>query len=147
MNLFVVLFLVTAILLAQAEIVSPTRNFNVTLPEPNAPYVAGQMLPISYTIPDNDRLPSLLSLSIIFSTQDSTLNFTQVVITSNADISQGFSFKRMRNTDVYYEHQVTYAIPNSTIAGTYQVIFSDAISNTNITVPIVVRPYAPPTTT
>lgn len=48
----------TALSRVQAEIVSPTRNFNVTLPEPNTPYVAGQMLPISYTLPDNDKLPT-----------------------------------------------------------------------------------------
>lgn len=31
-------------------------TFNVTLPEPNAPFVAGQMLPISYTLPDDPNL-------------------------------------------------------------------------------------------
>lgn len=41
-----------------AEVLSPSHNFNVTLPEPNAPYVAGQMLPISYTLPDDTNLPN-----------------------------------------------------------------------------------------
>lgn len=44
------------------EIVSPTNTYNVTLPEPNAPYVAGQMLPISYTLPDNINLPKCKAL-------------------------------------------------------------------------------------
>lgn len=44
--------------LVSAEVTSPSHNYNVTLPEPNAPYVAGQMLPISYTIPDEANLPS-----------------------------------------------------------------------------------------
>ncbi|RCI07032.1 hypothetical protein CU098_013925 [Rhizopus stolonifer] len=134
-------------LLVHAEIVSPSRNFNVTLPEPNTPYVAGQMLPISYTLPDDDKLSTVLLLSISFAAQDPTSNFTQVAITSNADISQGFSFKRMRNTDVYYEHQLSYSIPNNTDPGNYHVIFSDAVSGTNVSVPIIVRPYAPPSTT
>jgi hypothetical protein len=45
-----------------ADVESPSHNFNVTLPEPNAPYVAGQMLPISYTLPDDPNLPSRKSI-------------------------------------------------------------------------------------
>jgi hypothetical protein len=44
--------------LVAADVPSPSHNFNVTLPEPNAPYVAGQMLPISYTLPDDTNLPN-----------------------------------------------------------------------------------------
>lgn len=44
--------------LVKADVPSPSHNFNVTLPEPNAPYVAGQMLPISYTLPDDTNLPN-----------------------------------------------------------------------------------------
>jgi hypothetical protein len=49
----------------------------------------------------------VLSLSVFFTTQDPILNFTDIVITSNADISQGFSFRRTHNTIVYYEHQLS----------------------------------------
>jgi hypothetical protein len=110
----------------QCEVISPSHNYNVTLPEPNAPYVAGQMLPISYTLPDDTNLPKrmsyrycykrkrekltyliVLQLSVLFTTQDPTLNFTDITITSNADISQGFSFRRTHNTYVYYEHQLS----------------------------------------
>jgi hypothetical protein len=48
----------------------------------------------------------VLQLSVLFTTQDASLNFTDTVITSNADISQGFSFRRTHNTYVYYEHQL-----------------------------------------
>jgi len=44
--------------LVKADVPSPSHNYNVTLPEPNAPYVAGQMLPISYTLPDDTNLPN-----------------------------------------------------------------------------------------
>jgi hypothetical protein len=44
--------------LVVADVPSPSHTFNVTLPEPNAPYVAGQMLPISYTLPDDTNLPN-----------------------------------------------------------------------------------------
>lgn len=44
--------------LVAADVPSPSHTFNVTLPEPNAPYVAGQMLPISYTLPDDTDLPN-----------------------------------------------------------------------------------------
>lgn len=44
--------------LVKAEVISPSHTYNVTLPEPNAPYVAGQMLPISYTLPDEANLPN-----------------------------------------------------------------------------------------
>lgn len=49
----------------------------------------------------------MLQLSVLFTTQDPTLNFTDITITSNADISQGFSFRRTHNTYVYYEHQLS----------------------------------------
>ncbi|CEP08822.1 hypothetical protein [Parasitella parasitica] len=133
--------------LAKADVPSPSHTYNVTLPEPNAPYVAGQMLPISYTLPDDANLPNLLSLSVLFTTQDPSLNFTDIIITSNADISQGFSFRRTHNTEVYYEHQLSYAIPNKTLAGNYIVLFVDSISKSNTSVPITVRPYAAPVTT
>ncbi|GAA5816607.1 hypothetical protein MFLAVUS_010137 [Mucor flavus] len=130
-----------------SEVLSPSHNYNVTLPEPNAPYVAGQMLPISYTLPDDTNLPNLLQLSVLFTTQEPILNFTDITITSNADISQGFSFRRTHNTYVYYEHQLSYAIPNNTLPGNYIVLFVDAVSKTNTSVPILVRPYAAPVTT
>lgn len=53
---------------------------------------------------------TVLSLSVLFTTQDSALNFTDIVITSNADISQGFSFRRTHNTMVYFEHQLSVCV-------------------------------------
>ncbi|KAI8391672.1 uncharacterized protein BYT42DRAFT_557669 [Radiomyces spectabilis] len=129
---------------AFGQVTSPTHTYNITSPDPNAFYVAGQILPITYTLVDNPNLPTLLSLSVYFSTQDASLNASNVVITENADISQGFSFRRTANTMVYYEHQLNYLIPNATRPGNYQVVFQDAISRTNTSVPIVVRPYAAP---
>ncbi|KAL0089258.1 hypothetical protein J3Q64DRAFT_1727781 [Phycomyces blakesleeanus] len=137
--------LLMAIGVVSSQVISPSHTYNVTAPEPNAPYVAGQVLPVRYTLVDDIKLPNLLSLSIYFTTIDPSMNFTDTVITSNADISQGFSFRRTQNTMVYYEHELSYAIPNTTRAGSYQVIFVDSVSRTNTSVPIVVRPYAPPT--
>ncbi|KAI9475857.1 MAG: hypothetical protein EXX96DRAFT_574931 [Benjaminiella poitrasii] len=142
MILFILFFICCGFVLA--EVRSPSLTYNVTLPEPNGLYVAGQMLPISYTLPDDPNLPKLLSLSISFTTTDSNLNSTGAVITPDADISQGFSFRRTRNTYVYYEHQLSYAIPKNTVPGNYIVMFNDAISKTNTSIPIIVRPYAPP---
>ncbi|KAI8978507.1 hypothetical protein BDB01DRAFT_837427 [Pilobolus umbonatus] len=144
--MFMLILLFVYFSLAACEVISPSHNYNVTLPEVNAPYVAGQMLPISYTLPDDTSLSNSLSLSIYFTTQDPSLNFTEIVITSNADISQGFSFRRTHNTYIYYEHQLSYALPNSTLPGTYVVQFVDSVSRTNTTIPIIVRPYAAPVT-
>ncbi|RCH95803.1 hypothetical protein CU097_012520 [Rhizopus azygosporus] len=119
-------------------------TFNVTLPEPNAPFVAGQMLPISYTLPDDPNLSRTLHLSILFTTTDPSLNHTEAVITSNADTSQSFTFRRVYNTTVYYEHQLSYSIPNNTHPGQYSIVFVDSITGTKESVPITVRPYAQP---
>ncbi|CAO3689234.1 hypothetical protein G6F70_004849 [Rhizopus microsporus] len=119
-------------------------TFNVTLPEPNAPYVAGQMLPISYTLPDDPNLSRTLHLSILFTTNDPSLNHTELVITSNADTSQSFTFRRVYNTTVYYEHQLSYSIPNNTHPGQYSIVFVDSITGAKESVPITVRPYASP---
>lgn len=127
-EMIVLIFVFLFISFTYGEIVSPTHNYNVTLPEPNAPYVAGQMLPIAYTSPADANIEKrkyipgcgkrvkvlifsflyhkVLQLSVYLTTQDPSLNFTDVLITSNADISQTFSFKRYRLNDVYYEHQL-----------------------------------------
>ncbi|KAI8878906.1 hypothetical protein K501DRAFT_147548, partial [Backusella circina FSU 941] len=125
-----------------AQVQSPSHNYNVTLPEPNTPYVAGQMLPISYTLPNDANLSKQLALSVYFTTKDTSLNFSETLITSNADLSQGFSFKRGQGDNVVYEHQLSYSIPNNTVAGDYQVVFLDAYTRFNTTIPIIVRPYA-----
>lgn len=46
------------LIIVSADVLSPSHNYNVTLPESNAPYVAGQMLPIAYTLPDDTNLPN-----------------------------------------------------------------------------------------
>ncbi|KAI7905719.1 uncharacterized protein BX663DRAFT_583967 [Cokeromyces recurvatus] len=141
MKLFILILICIDLVFAMVQ--SPSLTYNVTLPEPNGLYVAGQMLPISYTLPDNADLPKLLSLSISFITEDPRLNFTGAVVTNNADISQGFSFRRTHNTFVYYEHQLSYSIPKNAVPGNYIVLFNDAVSKTNTSIPIIVRPYAP----
>lgn len=145
--MIVLIFVFLCITFTYGEVVSPTHNYNVTLPEPNAPYVAGQMLPIAYTSPADANIEKLLQLSVYLTTQDPSLNFTDVLITSNADISQTFSFKRYRLNDIYYEHQLNYAIPNNTIPGNYVVLFVDSVSKYNTSVPILIRPYAAPVAT
>ncbi|ORE07413.1 hypothetical protein BCV72DRAFT_205515 [Rhizopus microsporus var. microsporus] len=114
-------------------------TFNVTLPEPNAPFVAGQMLPIKIIY-----WFIALHLSILFTTTDPSLNHTEAVITPNADTSQSFTFRKVYNTTVYYEHQLSYSIPNNTLPGQYSIVFADSITGAKESVPITVRPYAPP---
>lgn len=55
--MILLIFVFLCITFTYGEVISPSHNYNVTLPEPNAPYVAGQMLPISYTLPDDTNLP------------------------------------------------------------------------------------------
>ncbi|KAI8092595.1 uncharacterized protein BX664DRAFT_347871 [Halteromyces radiatus] len=125
-----------------AQVQATNRRFNVTAPIPDSPYVAGQIVPVTYTLPDDANLPSVLGLAVYFTTRDPSLPFVQATISDNADLSQGFSFRHTTNTEVYYEHQLNYGIPKETKAGNYQIVFVDTKGGGNTSIPIVVRPYS-----
>ncbi|SAM02951.1 hypothetical protein [Absidia glauca] len=128
--------------MAQVQAQSTNRRFNVTAPLAGSPYVAGQIVPVTYTLPDDSSLSSVLGLAVYFTSNDPTVPFSQATISDNADLSQGFSFQRTSNTGVYYEHQLNFDIPKETKAGNYQIVFVDTKGGGNTTVPIVIRPYS-----
>ncbi|KAI8335883.1 hypothetical protein BC941DRAFT_325346, partial [Chlamydoabsidia padenii] len=132
------ILLLTRLLMVNGQVQAVNRRFNITAPVADSPYVAGQIVPITYTLPDDASLPNVLGLSVYFTSRDNSVPFFQATVTENADLSQGFSFKRMANTQVYYEHQLNYGIPKETKAGNYQIVFVDTKGGGNTTVPFVV---------
>jgi hypothetical protein len=52
-------------IMAQAQAQSANRRFNVTAPLAGSPYVAGQIVPVTYTLPDDSSLSSGKSTMII----------------------------------------------------------------------------------
>ncbi|KAI8331222.1 hypothetical protein BC941DRAFT_360575 [Chlamydoabsidia padenii] len=127
--------------MVRGQIQATSRRFNITAPVAGSPYVAGQMVPVTYTLPDDPNL-SILGLAVYFASNDPSVPSSQAIITENADLSQGFSFKRTTNTGVYFEHQLNYDIPKETKEGNYQIVFMDTKGGGNTSVPIVVRPYS-----
>ncbi|CAO3582871.1 unnamed protein product [Absidia cylindrospora] len=139
---FLVLVQVFA-LMTQGQIQAASKRFTISQPVEYSPYVAGQIVPVTYTISDDANLPSILGLAVVFTSRDASVPFFHATISNNADLSQGFSFRRTANTQVYYEHQLNYNIPKETPAGNYQIVFMDTIGGSgNTTVPIIVRPYS-----
>ncbi|KAI7856100.1 hypothetical protein BDC45DRAFT_504307 [Circinella umbellata] len=108
--------------------------FNITSPEANSPFVAGQKLPLIYNIPESTTEQNLqLSISLTSPT-NATFNVVMVPV---ADVSHGFSNKKDAGNNVtIYEHQANYDIPTNTPAGEYQVIFSNTLTGHNNSVPI-----------
>lgn len=43
-------FLFAVVISATAQVTAPTRNYNVTSPVSNGPYVVGQILPCTYRL-------------------------------------------------------------------------------------------------
>ncbi|CEP13893.1 hypothetical protein [Parasitella parasitica] len=116
----------------RAQVQSPTYQYNVTSPSPNSPYVASQILPCIYDIADNTTADNLqLSISLVGTNMSAQL-------TASADISQGFSYQKLIGGATVYEHQFNYNIPSNTTAGTYQVVFLDNVSQTNVSIPITI---------
>ncbi|KAI8973626.1 hypothetical protein BDF20DRAFT_883310 [Mycotypha africana] len=131
-KLFVLLS--TLAIAVRAQVQSPTSLFNVTSPSPNAIYVASRILPCIYDI-SSEATADKLQLSIYLMGTN-----TSQQITASADISQGFSFKKdISDGVVAYEHQINYNIPTTTAAGSYQVVYVDNVSQTNVSIPITIR--------
>ncbi|KAG1127521.1 hypothetical protein G6F61_008259 [Rhizopus arrhizus] len=122
---------------AYAQVRSSTGLFNVSSPTPNAPYVASRVLPCVYTVSGDTNSNNLqLSISLNNGTKS-------IVINPSADISQGYSFQKNIGGVISYEHQFNYHIPINTKTGSYQVTFTDHVSETNLTIPITIG-AAPP---
>ncbi|KAI8097793.1 uncharacterized protein B0P05DRAFT_522029 [Gilbertella persicaria] len=122
----------TLVLAVEALVQSPSYQFNVTSPAPNAPYVASQILPCIYDVADNSTSDNLqLSISLVGDN-------SSTVMTASADISKGFSFEKEITGGTVYEHQFNYHIPSNTTAGNYQVVFTDSVSQTNVSISITI---------
>ncbi|OBZ85162.1 hypothetical protein A0J61_06787 [Choanephora cucurbitarum] len=122
----------TLVLAAEALVQSPSYQFNVTSPAPNAPYVASQILPCIYDVAANSTSDNLqLSITLVGS------NYS-AVMTGSADISLGFSFEKQISGATVYEHQFNYHIPANTTSGAYEVVFTDNVSQTNVSIPITI---------
>ncbi|KAI9263765.1 hypothetical protein BY458DRAFT_540663 [Sporodiniella umbellata] len=120
-----------------AQLTSAMRNYNVTSPVPNGPYVAGQVLPCTVTIPET---ATDISLSIKLNSASSTN--TSFVIAQKFDTSKTSGTRKNKYNETYYEHSFNYNIPTNITPGVYNVIFLDSLTNSQLDVPINVLPVA-----
>ncbi|KAI8076432.1 uncharacterized protein B0P05DRAFT_545854 [Gilbertella persicaria] len=157
---FLALVLFTAV--ASAQITAPTRNYNVTSPVSNGPYVVGQILPCTYRL-FSDVDSSALNLQIDLvptapaivpaapsaanTSANTTINATSTTITvaATADVSKTDAFIKREGNLTYYEHSINFNIPSTVKPGNYHVVFFDKATNTKLPIPIEIRPAAAPT--
>ncbi|RUO97122.1 hypothetical protein BC936DRAFT_140938, partial [Jimgerdemannia flammicorona] len=121
-------------------VTSPMKNYNVTSPIQNGPYVAGQTLPCTYQILTQDTTGLQISITL---SADPAANFTAVTIISSADVSTTQQFAKTNGNVTFWEHQVNYPIPATTPAGPYYVTFLSIDTNTKLVFNITIRPQAP----
>ncbi|CDH50931.1 predicted protein [Lichtheimia corymbifera JMRC:FSU:9682] len=117
-----------------ADIVSQDGQYNITSPSDHGIFVAGQILPVTYRLGES----SLDSLGLsIYLTSTSVANFTTQTIAAAADVSK--SSPQTDNGVTFYEHSINYAIPSTTPAGSYNVVFESTNTNVNTTIPITMN--------
>ncbi|KAI7874554.1 hypothetical protein K492DRAFT_137687 [Lichtheimia hyalospora FSU 10163] len=133
---------------ALAQLSAPMRNYNVTSPVSNGPYVVDRILPCTYRLmSDVDSScmdPYKFALSI--SSSGSGKNATQpepIMITDNADVSKTEASAKHDGNMTYYEHSFNFKIPSTVAPGRYNVVFFDASTNTELPIPIEIRSAAP----
>ncbi|KAI9252971.1 hypothetical protein BDA99DRAFT_552826 [Phascolomyces articulosus] len=136
-----------------AQMTAPMKNFNVTSPVSNGPYVAGQVLPCTYIL-FSEVDSSSLKLQIILepasghkspastTTGATSTNNTTMTIAQNADVSKTDASAKQNGNVTYYEHSINYNIPKTATPGNYQVVFNDLSTNTDLSVPIEIRPVS-----
>jgi hypothetical protein len=73
--------------------------------------------------------------------RDTVAPFIETVLASNADISNNpaNAISDTVGNTVYYQHSINYGIPCATPAGEYEVIYHNANTNVNTTIPISIR--------
>ncbi|KAI8992329.1 hypothetical protein BDB01DRAFT_717221 [Pilobolus umbonatus] len=125
---------------SRAQITAPTRNYNVTSPVSNGPYVVGQILPCTYRL-FSDVDSSALNLQIDLETSGVS-NITTIPIAVTADVSKTDAFVKREGNMTYYEHSINFNIPPTVKPGNYQVIFFDKSTQTKLPIPIEIRPAA-----
>lgn len=63
-----------------------------------------------------------------------------IVIAENADTTKTDASVKTKDNTTYYEHSINYAIPKTLTPGQYQVVFLDKTTNTQLDIPIEIRP-------
>ncbi|KAI8381251.1 uncharacterized protein BYT42DRAFT_513541 [Radiomyces spectabilis] len=137
-----------------AQLTAPTRNYNVTSPVSNGPYVVGQILPCTYRLfSDVDSSALVLQITlepviVASSALASSVNATNTTLTiaENADVTKTEASVKHEGNLTYFEHSINYNIPAMVKPGNYKVIFSDKSTNTKLPIPIEIRPAAVSTT-
>ncbi|KAI7864712.1 uncharacterized protein EV154DRAFT_180478 [Mucor mucedo] len=129
-----------------AQITAPTRNYNVTSPVSNGPYVVNQILPCTYRL-FSDVDSSALTLQINLEATVVGTNATSILIAATADVSKTDAFVKREGNLTYFEHSINFNIPSTVKPGNYQVVFLDKSTNTKLPIPIEIRPAAVPTFT
>ncbi|KAI9016460.1 hypothetical protein CLU79DRAFT_325488 [Phycomyces nitens] len=122
------------------QLTAPTRNYNVTSPVSNGPYVIGQILPCTYRL-FSDVDSSALSLQVTLEPTALPSNGS-LLISANADVTKTDAFIKRDGNLTYYEHSINFNIPSTVKPGNYKVVFLDKSTNTQLPVPIEVRPPA-----
>lgn len=156
---------VYAAVVATAQLTAPTRNYNVTSPVTNGPYVVGQILPCTYRLfSDVDtsgnskhifqkeeiiltHLFVALNLEIDLEAAPQGVspqgtNTTTLPIAVSADVSKTDAFIKREGNLTYYEHSINFNIPQTVKPGNYHVVFFDKSTNTKLSIPIEIRPAA-----
>ncbi|CAM0136768.1 unnamed protein product [Umbelopsis sp. WA50703] len=129
--------------IVSAASLAATGTFEIVSPTPQAIYVAGQILPVIYTVNSDIVAQKALELSVYISpAADSHLNITTRVITPNADVGSSPRVSKGANGVFVFEHAVNFNIPKDAPAGNYDVVFADSVMHVNTTVPVVIKAAA-----
>ncbi|KAI9497539.1 hypothetical protein BDB00DRAFT_756678 [Zychaea mexicana] len=141
-----VAFLAFALLSMQcvsAQVTAPTRNYNVTSPVTDGPYVVDQILPCTYRL-FSDVDSSSLKLQIVLKavSTDASAQQQDITIAENADVSKTEASAKHAGNMTYYEHSINFKIPQTVRPGKYNVVFKDKSTNTELEVPIEIRSAA-----
>ncbi|KAL9555769.1 hypothetical protein MBANPS3_002208 [Mucor bainieri] len=113
------------------------KQLNISSPLLNGVYVAGQILPLSYTP---------LSSNIVLNIYLKGANVNESAIALNADTSNDPTNNVPIKVDnvIYYQHSINYAIPTTYPAGNYECIFENVATHTNTSIPVSFLAYVPP---
>ncbi|KAI7861609.1 hypothetical protein BDF14DRAFT_1867042 [Spinellus fusiger] len=140
MKFSAILPLLMGVVSVSAQLTAPTRNYNVTSPVSNGPYVIGQILPCTYRLfsdVDSSALVMQITLEPTILPSNDTL-----LISSSADVTKTDAFIKRDGNLTYYEHSINFNIPSTIKPGNYKVVFFDVSTNTQLPIPIEVRPPA-----
>ncbi|KAG1117099.1 hypothetical protein PS15m_007740 [Mucor circinelloides] len=115
------------------------KQLNISSPLLNGIYVAGQILPLSYT-----PLESNVVLNIYLKGADASFNESAIALNADTSNDPTSNVPVKVDTITYYQHSINYAIPTTYPAGNYECIFENVATHTNTSVPISLLAYVPP---